>query len=404
MTLMETLERKQLANLLTRPRRPSAPGERRLRVLVDAANLKRGQGGIRTYTLGLIGALAQEPDLDLVVATSMPEVAGLGKLTVVSLPVRTRAVASRAIWRELNLASLSRSVEADVILTPVPELPMRRLAVPTVVVVHDVGPLVEPAFYDARKRLRMVAALRRACKHATAVVCVTEATLADLRTTGIAAGECEVIGEGPQLLGGPRQAREDAEPFLLYVGSLDARKNVETLLEAVGASDPPLPAKLVITGPVDGAPPPEVTTSDGRMRHLGFVPAEELAGLYGSARALVLPSLYEGFGLPVLEAMVAGTPVVASDIPSLREVAGQAALFVERPLDPTAWRDALARICSDQELREELARRGRVEAERHSWPEVAGRFRDLLLRVAAEGKPAAVDVVAPVAGAATANP
>jgi glycosyltransferase involved in cell wall biosynthesis len=140
------------------------------------------------------------------------------------------------------------------------------------------------------------------------------------------------------------------------------------------------------------------------MRHLGFVPAEELAGLYRSAHALVLPSLYEGFGLPVLEAMVAGTPVVASDIPSLREVAGQAALFVDRPLDPAAWREALARICTDAELREELVRRGRVEAERHSWPEVAGRFRDLLLRVAAEGRPAAVDIGAPVGGAATANP
>jgi GT2 family glycosyltransferase/glycosyltransferase involved in cell wall biosynthesis len=388
-TLMETLHRKQTANVLMRR-------HERLRVLVDAANLKPGQGGIRTYTLGIIAALAREPDLELVVATSMPEVAELGPLEMVPLSPRTRDVAGRAIWRELNLARLARSVRADVLLTPVPELPIRRLSVPSVVVVHDVGPLVVPHFYDARKRLRTVTALRRACRLATAVVCVTEATLTDLRATGIAARHCEVIGEGPQLLHALDATGGVDGPFLLYVGSLDPRKNVETLVEAVRTCDPPLSAPLLVCGPVDGNIPSLLAGGDRRVRHLGFVNPERLAGLYRSAAALVLPSLYEGFGLPVLEAMVVGTPVVASGIPSLHEVAGRAALYVERPLDVAAWRDALRRICDDGALREHLGNRGRLAAERHSWPEVGRRFRDLLLRVASEGdSPVAVPLERP---------
>jgi glycosyltransferase involved in cell wall biosynthesis len=213
---------------------------------------------------------------------------------------------------------------------------------------------------------------------------VTEATLTDLRATGIPTRHCEVIGEGPQLLDAPDATGGEDRPFLLYVGSLDARKNVQTLVEAVRTSEPPLPAPLLVCGPVEGRSPSPLAGGDGRVRHLGFVDPERLAGLYRSAAALALPSLYEGFGLPVLEAMVVGTPVVASGIPSLREVAGRAALYVDRPLDVTAWRDALRRICDDPALRESLASRGLLEAERHSWREVGRRFRDLLLRVASE--------------------
>jgi glycosyltransferase involved in cell wall biosynthesis len=99
----------------------------------------------------------------------------------------------------------------------------------------------------------------------------------------------------------------------------------------------------------------------------------------------VLPSLYEGFGLPVLEAMKSGTPVVASDIAPLREVAGDAALYVTQPLDRGAWRAALARISTDASLRAELSRRGVPAAEQFSWPHVGERFSDLLHRVAATG-------------------
>jgi glycosyltransferase involved in cell wall biosynthesis len=313
-------------------------------------------------------------------------------MELVPVPERTQGVAARALWRERNLASLALSVHADVALTPVPELPFRRLPVPSVIVAHDVGPLVAPAFYSPAKKLRYRAFLPRTCAVASAVVCVSEATLEDLlAVTATNPRRCEVIGEGPQLLDGAPERPSADEPYLLYVGSLEPRKNVDTLVDAFAAAHPPLPARLLIAGPTDARSAGALRRRlirrglEDRVQQLGFVSPQQLEALYRDALALVLPSLYEGFGLPVLEAMKGGTPVVASDIPPLREVADDAALYVSRPLDVEAWRGALVQICSDASLRAELSRHGTAAAARFSWPEVGLRFSDLLHRVAATG-------------------
>jgi glycosyltransferase involved in cell wall biosynthesis/GT2 family glycosyltransferase len=416
-TMHEALRRKRAAESLmtrgngapaTRPRSRSVPGaprtDTRLKVLVDATNLKPGQGGIRTYTIGLVQALAAQPELSLVVATSVGDVAELGAMQVVPVSPRTQSVSARALWRERNLASLARSLRADVVLSPVPELPLKKLPVPSVIVVHDVGPLVAPAFYSFPKRLRYQSFLPRTCRVASAVVCVSQATLTGLRaSTGTDPRKCEVIGEGPQLMGEPPAERktDGRAPYFLYVGSLDPRKNVETLVSAVVRADPPLPAKLFVVGPDEGGSSAELNEriarlgASDRVQHLGFVDPRRLTDLYRGACALVLPSLYEGFGLPVLEAMLAGTPVVASDIAPVREVAGDTALYVSRPLDADAWRAALARISADDELRAGLSARGAEAAGRFTWAEVGRKFAELLQRVAAGDDP---DFV-PAAGA-----
>jgi glycosyltransferase involved in cell wall biosynthesis/GT2 family glycosyltransferase len=400
--LLETLRRKQTASLLmhregevgaTRPARravvpASRGGTRRVRVLIDAANLKPGQGGIRTYTMGLIQALAEEPRLSVVVATSVSEVGELGELEVLPLDPYTRSVLGRAAWREAQLPALARSARADVVVAPVPELPLRPLDVPTVVVVHDVGPLVAPAFYTRNKRVRYAATLRHACRRATAVVCVSHSTLVGLRgATGIDAGRCVVIGEGPQLLATIRDnGAAPTEPYVLYVGSLDARKNVDTLVAAVAGADPALPVRLIIAGPTEPGEvarlPLHTAEARDRVEHLGFVEPETLAALYRECVAVVLPSVYEGFGLPVLEAFVAGAPTVASDIQTVREIAGDAALYVARPFDPECWRDALREICIDEPLRARLRQAGAEVASTYTWKAVAQAFADLIVATA----------------------
>ena len=401
-TLPEALRRKRAAaSLMTREDGTAAPSiaERRalptaaagqvpLRVLVDATNLKPGQGGIRTYTIGLVEALAAQPGLSLVVATSVADVASLGPMEVVPVPARTQGVVERAVWRERHLASLARARAVDVVLCPVPELPLRRLPVPTVVVVHDVGPLIAREFYALPKKLRYRAFLPRTCRQASAVVCVSDATLADLvAATGIDPRRCAVIGEGPQVLGTPRDGPPVLGPYVLYVGSLEPRKNVDSLVDAWAGAGAELPASLVIVGPAEERERRRLERKieraglGERVRHLGFVGAEELTALYRDAAAVALPSLYEGFGLPVLEAMTWGAPVVTSDIPSVREIAGDAALYVSRPLDPNAWRSELARVCAEPGLRADLARRGTAAAERFSWPRVGEEFADLLRHV-----------------------
>ncbi|MDQ3380886.1 MAG: glycosyltransferase [Actinomycetota bacterium] len=405
-TLYEAWRRKRTAvSLMSRPEAPvRAPGVgaslgapsrphsvRPLHVLVDATT--PGRGGIQTYTVGLIDALSARPELNLVVVTSIPELVELGPMQLVLVPPRTQGIVWRALWRERNLASLAGSLNVDVTLTPVPQLPVRRLPVPTVVVVHDVGPLVAPRFYSVPKRLRYRTFLPWACRLASAVVCVSDATLRDLlATTSTDPRRCVVIGEGPQLLapGAPDPASE-GRPFLLYVGSLEPRKNVGTLVDAIAGLGPEIGADLVIVGPTENHASRALARQIARLglghrvRHLGFVEPERLTALYRGAVAVALPSLYEGFGLPVLEAMKSGTPVVASDIPSLREIAGDAALLVSRPLDAASWSAALTRVLTDSALRDELARRGPKAAELFDWSEVGERFSELLHRVASHG-------------------
>lgn len=418
-TLGEALQRKRAAASLMRrvdgrfgTRRPTrVETQGPVRVLVDATNLKPGQGGIRTYTIGLLDTLAAQPGLSLVVVTSVPEVTQLGPMELVEVSPRTRGVAARAVWRERNLAALARSRDVDVVLTPVPELPLRPLPVPSAIVVHDVGPLVAPAFYSLAQKLRYQAVLPRACRLASAVVCVSHATMMGLHTaTGLDPRRCEVIGEGPQLLDQAASGPGTDEPYLLYVGSLDARKNVETLITAVVGAAPPLPARLLVVGPVDGDDVEAFNRrlarrgAGERVRHLGFVTPEQLTTLYRDALAVVLPSLYEGFGLPVLEAMRCGTPVVASDIPSLREVADDAALYVDRPLDAVALRDALVRISEDSALRAELVANGERAAARFSWQEVGERFASLLTRLARGGGTSIAEATASIARTAPPRP
>jgi glycosyltransferase involved in cell wall biosynthesis len=154
------------------------------------------------------------------------------------------------------------------------------------------------------------------------------------------------------------------EEFLLYVGLINLRKNVGVLIEALRSMGEAPP--LVIAGP----PPPEGLEHWGldtvEHRHLGFVPDEDLPGLYGSARMLVFPSLQEGFGLPLLEALAAGVPVAASCIPVFAEIAGEVPEFFD-PTDAAALRSALARVLRDEDRRLEMQERGPRRAATFTW-------------------------------------
>ncbi|HEX8051711.1 MAG TPA: glycosyltransferase family 1 protein [Thermoleophilaceae bacterium] len=279
---------------------------------------------------------------------------------------------ARALWRERELPRLA--ARADALLATGPELPFRRLATPSIVVVHDLFPLTHPELTGRAKRLRFRAALPFVCSRATAIVCVSEATRASLEEHVAAArGKTTVMGEGPSELS-PADPVAAERPYLLYAGELYRRKNLHTLLAALGA----LPdVDLVVVGRARA----QTAAAFGRqvrdwgltdrVRHEGFVPAERLAGLQAGALAVVLPSLVEGFGRPLLDAMAAGTPALVSDIPALRELAGGAALLVPDPLDVRAWREAIERLCGEPELRRELSERGRERAREFAWPRLA---------------------------------
>ena len=178
--------------------------------------------------------------------------------------------------------------------------------------------------------------------------------------------------------------------FLLYSGNVKPHKNLERLIDAFarlrrqGIDD----IKLLITGS-------EISryatlrravhryNLHKHVRFLGFLSAETLATLYHLADAFVFPSLYEGFGLPPLEAMASGTPVLTSNVSSLPEVVADAALLID-PYDPVAIADGLRRILSDDAMRARLIRRGRERAAHFSWEESAGRVLSIYRQVAGQ--------------------
>lgn len=351
-----------------------------MRVLVDGSMVKPGLAGIRSYVLGVVGALARRSDVRLSVVTSEPAAfEAMDGLDIIPIPAWTRSFGRRALWREAALGRIATQTGADLVFVPFPELAARALPVPSVVVVFDVGPLVAPALFTRAKRARFVLDQARVCRAATRVVCVSNATLIALHgAVGVDPAKCEVIGAAAQLrLPAYSRIGDDADPYVLYVGTLLTHKNVPTLVKAFSGEPVRRPGRLLLAGPATTTERRDLDALvatlgvAGRVQHRGWVPVEELARLYASAWAVAVPSLHEGYGLPVLEAMGAGAPVVASDIPSIREVAGDAVAYVSRPLDPDGWRAALGRLFDDPVERESLARRGLQKAATYSWETVA---------------------------------
>ena len=358
-----------------------------LRILVDGTIVKPDLGGYRTYVVELVAALADRGDCELHVATSFPETFPESP-SIVMHPVseRVRNFAFRAAWRELALERLAERISADLIWAPVPEVPLGRTRLPLVATVHDVSQLVAPAMYGRGRFLRYLVALSRLAASATRVVCVSETTRGHMFSClGVSPERSVVIGEGVRRGIRPVERssaarKSDAAPFVLYVGSLMQHKNVATLVRAMAELPDDDPTELRLVGP---ATPEELAALQAlvrthkleeRVRHLGFVTTEELAGLYAGAFAFAFPSLIEGFGLPVLEAMTIGVPVVSSDIGAVREVAADAVRYVDRPLDPATWATALTRLRLDPEACERLVEDGFERARRWTWTDAADAY------------------------------
>lgn len=254
--------------------------------------------------------------------------------------------------------------------------PLLRPRRPFVTTIHDAGVL--HGFRKVRhayKRRLQPWALRRAA----AVVAVSGFTKDEaVQRFGARAESISVIHSGPGLAGAPSGGDGGGRDggYFLYVGDLTPKKNVGFLVRAFGRAD--LPNRLVLAGRMlDDAEQltAEIERSPKRERIelVGSPSDEELDGLYRSATALVHPSRYEGFGFTPLEAMSRGCPVLASDVPAIREVSGAGAQLL--PLDDeAAWAGSLARVAGDESFRADLRARGARAVEAYSWAETARRL------------------------------
>ncbi|MEM1056845.1 MAG: glycosyltransferase family 1 protein [Bacteroidota bacterium] len=270
---------------------------------------------------------------------------------------------------------------------------------PEVVTIHDLGPLTHPEWFSqARPRLKRTA-VDRARKRADAVICVSQATadaFVGLAGEGVR-DRIHVIHEGvgpfwaepstSDALAGLTDLPPEGTPFFLWMGSkLNPRKNLDRIVSGFESAAREIPHHLVLAGAVGWdaeAVLDQIRRSPvaDRIHRPGFVTDEQLRALYRRATGFVYVSRLEGFGLPILESMAAGGPVITSSVSSMPEVAGDAALLVD-PLDVTAIADAIARLATEADLADDLRLRGSARAKAFQWGacarEVADVYRSLL--------------------------
>ncbi len=339
-------------------------------VVIDADVLGRRRTGDETYISALLAELAKlDQGLRLAAVTRRPELVPEG-VEPVKLDAR-----SQILRMSLGLPRLLRRLA--------PRLAHFQHVVPlgcpcqAVVTIHDLSFERHPELMSRRDRLVFRTMVPRSVRRAARVLAVSEWTKRDLvEHYGIPEQKIVVTPNGVDPLFGPDGARRDGSPYALFVGTLQPRKDPLAALEALALIDADL--RLVLVGPDKGSGAEARRTAsrlglNGRVEFAGHVEKQKLAELYRGAACLVFPSRYEGFGLPVVEAMASGTPVVATTAASIPEVAGDAAVLVE-PGNPVALADGIERALAD---RERLVYAGLERVKRYSWAETARRTLDV---------------------------
>jgi len=318
-------------------------------VVIDADVLGRQRTGDETYVEQLLRALPRvADDLRFAAITRRPELVPEG-VESLNLPARSQEL--RMAWSVPRLLRHVRPAVAHFLHA----LPLR-CPCPAVVTIQDISWERDPSVMDLRTRLTFKAVVPRAARGAVRVLAISERTKRDVvELYGVPAAKIVVtpLGVDPDFQ--PGNGRR--EPYLLYVSAIEPRK--QPLLAADAAQT--LERPLVVVGPTkDEALAAELRRRGADLR--GYVPKDELVRLYQQAACLVFPSRYEGFGLPIVEAMACGTPVAALADPAVREVAGDAAVLGDDVTE--CVRAALAQ-------RERLAAAGIERAKAFSWEETA---------------------------------
>jgi glycosyltransferase involved in cell wall biosynthesis len=302
-------------------------------------------------------------------------------------------------WRHLRLPLAMRHDGVDLHFSPSYFLPLVKVC-PSVVVVHDITFKVHPEWFVKDRRFRFDELFWREVKRADGIITVSEHSKGDIvRILGVEPSHVTVIPEAADEFFHPvkdesrlEKVRERyglSQGFLFTAGAIHTRRNLERLIEAVAEASRRLDTELellILGMPAPFSPPVDI---EGTARHCGmedrivqveFVSDQDLLLCYNACGLFVYPSLYEGFGLPVIEAMACGTPVACSDVTSLPEVAGDAVVYFD-PTKVEEIADAIVRIQSDGVLQQELREAGIERASSFSWRRAAQETLEVFARI-----------------------
>jgi glycosyltransferase involved in cell wall biosynthesis len=343
-----------------------------MRILVDATPLLLRSAGVKTYTYHWIQHLLEQAGNEQIL--TFPHV---GKLTALdherSMLGTVRTFSHLAFVMAGNGPLLSWGMpSADVFhaSTLIRNPPRETRLTATI---HDMTCRLMPELHTPANRKADESFTKNLLQRAARLIAVSENTKADaVRLAGLDPERIEVIYSGvPEIYFGA-QARSRERPYVLYVGTIEPRKNVDTLLDAWESFRFRGDFDLIIAGASGWAGEKTLARLAGKprggsLRYLGYVPEDELPGLTAGASAFVYPSLYEGFGFPVAQAMAAGVPVITSNTSCLPEIAGGGALLVD-PRSAAEIQGAMEKLLTSPELRRELGAVGMERARReYRW-------------------------------------
>jgi glycosyltransferase involved in cell wall biosynthesis len=352
-----------------------------MRIAVDARELGGRPTGVGRYLRELLRAWAELPGAAghefVLCAAEPPAPAQVGALSVSTVT----APGSGTLWEQRVLPRLLRSSGADVLFAPAYTCPLLG-PVPVVLTIHDVSFAAHPEWFSWREGLRRRILTRLAARRAARVITESDFSKREIvRHLGIDASRVEVIYLGVSSFRG----HTDRERLVLHVGSLFNRRHIPELIDGFSRVAARLPdSRLVIVGDNRTTPHVDVeslvagTGLGSQIEVRSYVTDEELAELYTSASVCAFLSDYEGFGLPPLEAMAAGVPVLVLDTDVAREIYGPAAFYLDRPA-PDLIAGAIERLLVDREERARLLGAGTAQVERYSWRECALRTLQVLL-------------------------
>lgn len=358
-----------------------------MRILIDATSLLLRSAGIKTYTYHWIQHLWQQAGNEQIFTfPHFGKLASLNHERSIFSPAETypklaMLYAANVLTALPLLSWMTPKVDVFHVSNQIRNPPRK---VKLTATIHDMTCRIMPELHTPGNVRADESFAERVLKRADRLIAVSENTRADAaRVLGLNPDRIDVIYSGiPDVYFGA-QPRPAERPYVFFLGTIEPRKNIDTLLDAWQASRLRDDFDLVIAGSSGWSSAgtlARLASKPSGVRYLGYVPEDELPGLTAGATAFIYPSLYEGFGFPVAQAMAAGVPVITSNTSCLPEIAGEGALLVD-PRSPADLQSALERLLTSPSLQKKLGAAGVARAQRYRWENCARMSLEFFRRV-----------------------